>query len=115
MISPAIVSAVRAAGEFAYGNTSPMHVAQEWDAAGFDGDDTAAWLAARCFSAWAAASLRDLGVGPEEAAQPRQISYGEGEVREGETWGHDVANGDVTAATCAEFFASQIATGEVAQ
>lgn len=58
---------IRQYEELATRGRDPEVVAQEWTEAGFDDEETARWLAARCFDAQAARALADLNIKPEQA------------------------------------------------
>jgi hypothetical protein len=88
----AIADVIAAAGEFAHGGEDPAAVGREWLEAGFNADETAEWLSARCFDAMAARALADAGVSPEDAARQHA---------DGETVGYRVANGDIGPARAA--------------
>lgn len=55
-------------GELADRGGDPADAAKAWTAAGFDDEQTAKWLEARCFDPEAARELDDLRVTPRQAA-----------------------------------------------
>lgn len=78
----------------ALGGASIGEVAQEWIDAGFSREAADAWMSvARCFDADSAAALRDAGVTPEQASAEHEG---------GETIGHAVAHGDLSARKAAK-------------
>jgi hypothetical protein len=79
-------------GQLAVRGDTAEVAAQGWTEAGFEDAMTARWLRARCFDAWAARALSDLGVTPEQAAV-RTRDGGEGHI---DTIGWKVANRDLT-------------------
>jgi len=56
-------------GELADRGEDPAVAAKAWTAAGFDDDQTARWLEARCFDPQAARDLADLAVSPGQASK----------------------------------------------
>ena len=64
-ISPETISRFK---ELAEHVGDPAEAAKAWSAAGFDDEQTAKWLEARCFDPEAARELHDLGVTPGQAA-----------------------------------------------
>jgi hypothetical protein len=66
---PATTSAetIRRYGELADRGGPAEAAARAWTEAGFDDEQAAKWLAARCFDPLAARELSDLGVKPEQA------------------------------------------------
>ena len=56
-------------GELADRGEDPAVAAKAWTDAGFDDEQTAKWLEARCFDPQAARDLADLGVTPGQAAK----------------------------------------------
>jgi hypothetical protein len=88
-IDPAVYDVVLDVGEFAHGG-EPDRAARQWSEAGFDADDVAAWLSARCYSATGAQRLLELGYSPEQAAEVWPDAPGENM-----TIGYAAANGDL--------------------
>jgi len=56
-------------GELADRGADPAEAAQAWTDAGFGDDETAKWLAARCFDPESARELADLAVTPGQASK----------------------------------------------
>jgi hypothetical protein len=56
-------------GELADRGEDPKVAAKAWTAAGFDDEQTAKWLEARCFDPQAARDLTDLAVTPGQASK----------------------------------------------
>jgi hypothetical protein len=56
-------------GELADRGKDPATVAKAWTDAGFDDEQTAKWLEARCFDPEAASELAELQVTPGQAAK----------------------------------------------
>jgi hypothetical protein len=56
-------------GEFADRGEDPAVAAKAWSSAGFDDEETAQWLEARCFDPRAARDLADLAVTPGQASK----------------------------------------------
>src|SRR5438874_6611968 len=56
-------------GELADRGEDPALAAKAWSAAGFDDEQTAAWLEARCFDPQAARDFADLRVTPAQATK----------------------------------------------
>ena len=56
-------------GDLADRGADPAEAAKAWTDAGFDDDEAAKWLEARCFDPQAARELADLGVTPAQATQ----------------------------------------------
>jgi hypothetical protein len=63
-------------GEFA-AHGDPAVAARAWTAAGFDDEETAQWLTARCFDPGAARALADLGVSPVQASKRTRDGRGD--------------------------------------
>jgi hypothetical protein len=84
---------IRRYGELADRGGDPGDAARAWTSAGFDDEDTATWLDARCFSAPAARALADLDVSPRQAS--KRTRDGAGDYID--TIGYKVANGDLSA------------------
>ncbi|MHB8659458.1 MAG: hypothetical protein ACYC91_16205 [Solirubrobacteraceae bacterium] len=63
------VETIRRFGELADRVGDPALAARAWTAAGFDDEQSALWLAARCFDPASARALRDLDVTPDQAAK----------------------------------------------
>ncbi len=80
-------------GEFAERGRDPAAVARAWSDAGFDDEETAKWLEARCFDPQAARDLADLGVTPGQATQ--RTRDGRRDYRD--TIAFKVASGDLSA------------------
>lgn len=70
----------------------PAEAAKAWSDAGFDDEQTARWLEARCFDPEAARELRDLDVTPGQAAQ--RTRDGKRDYRD--TIAFKVASGDLS-------------------
>jgi hypothetical protein len=83
---------IRRYGELADRGGGAEVAAQQWTAAGFDDEQTARWLQARCFDPQAARGLSELGVTPEQSAV-RTRDGGGGYI---DTIAYKVANGDLT-------------------
>lgn len=62
------VETIRRFGDLADHLGDPAEAAKAWTAAGFDDEEAAKWLEARCFDPNAARELDDLGVTPGQAA-----------------------------------------------
>ena len=60
---------IRRFSDFAELGDDPDAAAEAWTAAGFDDDQTAAWLEARCFAPQVARDLADLSVTPGQASK----------------------------------------------
>lgn len=56
-------------GDLADRGADPAEAAKAWTDAGFDDDETAKWLEARCFDPQAARELADLRVTPAQATK----------------------------------------------
>ncbi|MDQ3677610.1 MAG: hypothetical protein M3401_12545 [Actinomycetota bacterium] len=56
-------------GELADRGDDPAVAAKAWSAAGFDDEQAALWLDARCFDPQAARNLADLAVSPGQASK----------------------------------------------
>jgi hypothetical protein len=56
-------------GELAERGDDPAVAAKAWTAAGFDDEQTANWLEARCFDPLSARALADLAVTPGQASK----------------------------------------------
>lgn len=63
------VETIKRYGEFAAPDGDPGVAAQAWTDAGFDDEETAKWLEARCFDPQAARELADLAVTPGQATK----------------------------------------------
>lgn len=74
----------------------PETAAREWIAVGFSASECGEWLDAGCFRAEAARELADAGLEPRQAATP----YDDGD--SSLSYGHRVANGDMSAERAAE-------------
>ena len=70
----------------------PREAARAWSAAGFEDEETAQWLQARCFDPDAARGLADLGVTPGQAG--KRTRDGRGEYRD--TIAFKVSRGDLS-------------------
>ena len=79
-------------GELAEQLGDAADAAKAWTAAGYDDEQTAKWLEARCFDPEAARELDDLGVTPAQAAQ--RTRDGRRDYRD--TIGFKVASGDLS-------------------
>ena len=80
-------------GELADRGQDPAVAASAWTDAGFDDEQTAKWLEARCFDPVAARDLMDLGVTPGQAAKRTR----DGRSDALDTIAFKVANGDLSA------------------
>jgi hypothetical protein len=56
-------------GELAERGEDPAAIAKAWTDAGFDDEETAKWLEARCFDPQSARELADLAVTPGQATK----------------------------------------------
>ena len=56
-------------GELADRGDDPAAIAKAWSDAGFDDEETAKWLEARCFDPQSARELADLAVTPGQATK----------------------------------------------
>jgi hypothetical protein len=56
-------------GELAERGDDPAAIAKAWTDAGFDDEETAKWLEARCFDPQSARELADLAVTPGQATK----------------------------------------------
>jgi hypothetical protein len=63
------VETIRRYGELADRGDDPAIAAKRWTAAGFDDQQTALWLEARCFDPQAARAMADLAVTPPQASK----------------------------------------------
>ena len=70
----------------------PADAARAWTDAGFDDEQTAKWLEARCFDPEAARELHDLSVTPAQAATRTR----DGKRNYRDTLGFKVASGDLS-------------------
>lgn len=68
--------------------------AQTWLQAGFDAEETEAWLAARCFTVAGAVELEEAGFTPEQAAQLTDAGAG----NYNDTIAYKVLRGDLSLA-----------------
>lgn len=80
-------------GELADRGKDPSDAAKAWSDAGFDDEETAKWLEARCFDPQAASELADLAVTPAQAS--KRTRDGRGDYID--TIAFKVASGDLTA------------------
>ena len=80
-------------GDLADRGADPAAAARAWTDAGFDDDETAKWLEARCFEPVAARDLADLGVTPAQAAKRTR----DGKRDYLDTIAFKVASGDLSA------------------
>src|ERR687885_1252558 len=80
-------------GELAARDGDVDAAARAWTEAGFDDEDAAKWLEARCFDPLAARALADMGVSPHQAAHRTR----DGGDRSRDTIAYKVSNGDLTA------------------
>ena len=80
-------------GEFADRGRNPAVAARAWSDAGFDDDETAKWLEARCFDPKAARDLAELAVTPGQASQRTR----DGRRDYNDTIAFKVASGDLSA------------------
>ena len=79
-------------GEFATRGRNAAVVAREWSAAGFEDEDAAKWLEARCFDPEVAGALAAIGVTPGQAA--RKTRDGKRDYRD--TIAFKVCSGDLS-------------------
>ncbi len=79
-------------GELAERGEKPAVAAMAWADAGFDDEQTASWLEARCFDPQTARELADLGVTPDQAST--RTRDGRGDYRD--TIAFKVASGDLS-------------------
>ena len=82
---------VRRYGELAARDGDFARAAKAWTDAGFDDENAAGWLDARCFDPEAARALADMGVSPGQAA--KRTRDGGGYV---DTIAFKVSSGDLT-------------------
>ncbi len=80
-------------GELADRGGDPAVAAKAWTDAGFDDEETAKWLEARCFDPEAARDLADLAVTPGQAAKRTR----DGKRDYIDTIAFKVADGDLSA------------------
>ncbi len=80
-------------GELADRGAAPADAAKAWTDAGFDDEQTAKWLEARCFDPEAARELHDLRVTPGQAAKRTR----DGKRDYIDTIAFKVASGDLSA------------------
>lgn len=80
-------------GELADRGDDPAVAAKAWTAAGFDDEQTALWLDARCFDPQAARDLADLTVTPAQASTRTR----DGRRDYIDTIAYKVASGDLSA------------------
>ena len=80
-------------GELADRGEDPSVAAKAWTAAGFDDEQTARWLEARCFDPLAARDLADLAVTPGQASKRTR----DGKSDTLDTIAFKVASGDLSA------------------
>lgn len=80
-------------GELADRGEDPALAADAWTEAGFDDDETAKWLEARCFDPGCARELADIGVTPAQAAKRTR----DGKRDYIDTIAFKVASGDLSA------------------
>jgi hypothetical protein len=83
---------IRQYGELADRGEDPSVAARAWTDAGFDDEETAKWLQARCFDPVAARALADLDVKPGQTS--KRTRDGTGDYID--TIGFKVATGDLT-------------------
>ncbi len=87
------VDTIKRYGELADRGEDPTVAAKAWAAAGFDDEQTARWLEARCFDPQAARDLDDLAITPGQAS--RRTRDGRRDYRD--TIAFKVASGDLSA------------------
>lgn len=80
-------------GELADRGEDPQDVARAWTDAGFDDEETAKWLEARCFDPQSARELKDLAVTPGQATKRTR----DGKRDYIDTIAFKVASGDLSA------------------
>jgi hypothetical protein len=80
-------------GELADRGEDPAVAAKAWTAAGFDDEETAKWLDARCFDPESALELADLRVTPAQASKRTR----DGKRDYLDTIAFKVASGDMSA------------------
>lgn len=80
-------------GELADRGNDPAVAARAWTAAGFDDEQAAMWLEARCFDPQAARDLADLAVTPAQASKRTR----DGRRDYIDTIAYKVAGGDLSA------------------
>lgn len=80
-------------GELADRGNDPAVVAQAWTAAGFDDEQAALWLEARCFDPQTARDLADLAITAGQAS--KRTRDGRRDYRD--TIAYKVASGDLSA------------------
>ncbi len=81
-------------GDFADRGGDPADVAREWTQAGFDDEQTARWLEARCFDPQCARALTDLGVTALQASKRTRDGAGDSYL---DTIAFKVSKGDLSA------------------
>lgn len=79
-------------GDLADRGEDPGAAAKAWTDAGFDDEETAKWLEARCFDPASARELADIGVTPAQAAKRTR----DGRRDYLDTIAFKVANGDLS-------------------
>ncbi|HWI08226.1 MAG TPA: hypothetical protein VNT54_12025 [Solirubrobacteraceae bacterium] len=71
------VDTIKRFGELADRGDDPRKAARAWSAEGFDDEEAAQWLEARCFDPQAARDLADLGVTPGQAGKRTRDGRGD--------------------------------------
>ena len=86
------VETIERFGELADRGEDPRAAAKAWSAPGFDDEQAARWLEARCFDPQAARAMADLGVTPGQAS--RRTRDGRRDYRD--TIAFKVSSGDLS-------------------
>jgi hypothetical protein len=87
------VDTITSFGELADRGEDPAQAARAWTDAGFDDEETAKWLEARCFDPAAARDLAELRVTPAQATKRTR----DGKRDYKDTIAFKVASGDLSA------------------
>jgi hypothetical protein len=87
------ISTIAEYGDLADRGDDPAVAAKAWTSAGFDDEETAKWLRARCFDPQAARNLAALAVTPDQAAKRTR----DGRRDYLDTIGFKVSSGDLSA------------------
>jgi hypothetical protein len=88
------VETIERYGELADRGGDPADAAKAWTDAGFDDEETAKWLQARCFDPESARALADLRVTPGQASKRTRDGAGDSFI---DTIAYKVANGNLSA------------------